>query len=139
VNWSNGPEPRSRLLALPEEELEKILYPVGFYRNQDQNACAPYRTVILGYYNGRRARLHRGVIEDKGVGRKTANLVISEGYQKPGVCVDTHRTQNIPTDWAFWRREDPHKTEEALRRILPGKVLDHLQHVLGPSFGKKGL
>jgi endonuclease-3 len=54
----------------------------------------------------------------KGVGRKTANLVLTQGFGKRGICVDTH-VHRISNRWGYVRTKDPHATEMALRRKLP--------------------
>ncbi|HEY6084587.1 MAG TPA: endonuclease III, partial [Nitrospira sp.] len=53
-----------------------------------------------------------------GVGRKTANLVVTVGYRKPGICVDIH-VHRISNRWGYVRTKTPDQTEEALRRKLP--------------------
>ncbi|KKO21158.1 MAG: endonuclease III [Candidatus Brocadia fulgida] len=55
-----------------------------------------------------------------GVGRKTANLVVTLGYQKPGICVDTH-VHRITNRWGYVQTRNPHETEFALREKLPKK------------------
>ena len=54
----------------------------------------------------------------KGVGRKTANLVVTVGYNKAGICVDTH-VHRICNRWGYVRTKTPEATERALRAILP--------------------
>jgi endonuclease-3 len=54
----------------------------------------------------------------KGVGRKTANLVITLGFKKPGICVDTH-VHRITNRWGYIETKTPEQTEFALREILP--------------------
>ncbi len=58
------------------------------------------------------------LLELKGVGRKTANLVVTQGYGKPGICVDTH-VHRISNRWGLVRTATPEKTEKALREVLP--------------------
>jgi endonuclease III len=123
-----------QILAIPEEELEKILYPVGFYRNKARTLRS-VSEVISGHYKGRVPDSIDELLKIKGVGRKTANLVISEGYQKPGVCVDTH-VHRISNRLGILETKDPHKTEEALRRILPEKYWIVYNTYL-VSFGKR--
>ena len=56
----------------------------------------------------------------KGVGRKTANLVLTLGYKKPGICVDTH-VHRITNRWGYVKTKTPEKTEYALRDSLPSR------------------
>jgi endonuclease III len=131
VKLARTPE---QILGLSEEELEKILYPIGFYRNKAKT-LRYVSEMISGHYKGRVPDSIEELLKIKGVGRKTANLVISEGYQKPGVCVDTH-VHRISNRLGILETKNPHKTEEALRRILPEKhwILYNTYLV---SFGKR--
>lgn len=106
------------LATLNEEELAKLIYPVGFYKNKaGYLAKLPGALETLG-----------GIIPDEveqliklpGVGRKTANLVVSVAFKKPAICVDTHvhRIMNI---WGYVDTKTPLKTEMALRQKLPQK------------------
>src|SRR3989338_7409904 len=54
----------------------------------------------------------------QGVGRKTANLVMTVGYGKPGICVDTH-VHRICNRWGLVKTKAPDETEQVLRKILP--------------------
>ncbi|MBU0967253.1 MAG: exodeoxyribonuclease III [Proteobacteria bacterium] len=106
------------LAGLSEEEIARLIYPVGFYRNKaGYLARLPEAVAAMG-----------GVIPDEvetltklpGVGRKTANLVVSVAFHKPAICVDTHvhRIMNI---WGYVQTKTPLETEMALRGKLPDK------------------
>ncbi|HXQ22878.1 MAG TPA: endonuclease III [Candidatus Acidoferrales bacterium] len=105
------------MLRLSAGEIEKAIYPVGFYRTKARTILEICRTLIERY---------DGAVPDdldallclKGVGRKTANLVLTQGFSKPGICVDTH-VHRISNRWGYVRTTDPHATEMALRRKLP--------------------
>ncbi|OPX97313.1 MAG: Endonuclease III [Syntrophorhabdus sp. PtaU1.Bin002] len=122
------------ILEIPLEELEKILYPVGFYRNKAAVLKAVSRTIIERY---------GGIVPDtvdelltiKGVGRKTANLVVTEAYGKLGICVDTH-VHRISNRIGIVATRNPHETEEALRKILP-KEYWIIYNTLLVAFGRK--
>lgn len=107
------------LLSIPTDELEKIIYPVGFYRNKARLIKDISRTIIEKY-----GRTVPDTIEElttiRGVGRKTANIVITEGYGKAGVAVDTH-VHRISNRLGAVRTKTPEQTEEALRKSLPRK------------------
>jgi endonuclease III len=105
------------LLSIPTEELEKIIYPVGFYRNKSRLIKEISKIIIEKY--------HRSVpdtIEElttiRGIGRKTANIVVTEGFGKAGVAVDTH-VHRISNRLGAVSTRTPNQTEEALREILP--------------------
>ncbi|MGH7907141.1 MAG: endonuclease III domain-containing protein [Candidatus Binataceae bacterium] len=105
------------ILRLPSAELERLIYPVGFYRTKTRVIREISRTLI--------ERFGGAVPDDidllltlKGVGRKTANLVVTEAFGKPGICVDTH-VHRISNRWGLVRTSAPEKTEIALRAGLP--------------------
>lgn len=105
------------LERVPVRALERLIYPVGFYRTKAR--------VLVGLCRDLRARFGGRVPDDidalltlKGVGRKTANLVVTMGYGKPGICVDTH-VHRISNRLGYVRTRGPEATEMALRERLP--------------------
>jgi endonuclease-3 len=107
----------ARLAALPVEEVEAAIYPVGFYRNkarQIRDICER----LLRDYGGAVPDTLEELLSFKGVGRKTANLVITLGFGKPGICVDVH-VHRICNRWGYVATRTPEETEFALRKILP--------------------
>ncbi len=109
---------RKALALLPEEQIAKLIYPVGFYKNK-----ARYLKKLpsaLENFGGKIPETIEELITLPGVGRKTANLVMSVAFQKPAICVDTHvhRIMNI---WKYVTTDTPLKTEMALRDKLPAK------------------
>ena len=105
------------MLRLPARRIERLIYPVGFYRTKAR--------VILGLCRDLIARFGGRVPDDidalltlKGVGRKTANLVVTMGFDKPGICVDTH-VHRISNRLGYVRTSHPEETEMALRGRLP--------------------
>ncbi|MBI3457276.1 MAG: endonuclease III [Candidatus Rokubacteria bacterium] len=105
------------MLCLRPRTIERAIFPVGFYRTKAR--------VVLGVCRDLVARFGSGVPDDldtlltlKGVGRKTANLVVTVGFGKPGVCVDTH-VHRISNRLGFVRTRTPEQTELALRAKLP--------------------
>ena len=105
------------LLRIPENELAKIIYPVGFYKTKAQT-LRNVSKVLLDKYEGEVPDTLDDLLELKGVGRKTANLIITEGFGKPGICVDTH-VHRISNRLGVVATKNPHETEFALRKILP--------------------
>ncbi len=108
--------PRS-LLALREERIAELIYPVGFYRNKARTIrqiCA----LLLERYDGAVPTDLAALLELPGVGRKTANLVMTMGHHLPGICVDTH-VHRICNRWSYVQTKTPDATEFALREKLP--------------------
>jgi endonuclease-3 len=122
------------LLGLPLGELEKIIYPVGFYRNKARTLRDVSR-IIIDKYGGKVPDKIDELLTIKGVGRKTANLVVTEAYGKPGICVDTH-VHRISNRLGALDTKNPHQTEDVLRKILPKKYWI-LYNTLLVAFGRK--
>ncbi|MFQ5961321.1 MAG: endonuclease III domain-containing protein [Candidatus Methylomirabilales bacterium] len=106
-----------RMLRLREGTIARLIYPVGFYRTKAKVIRGVCRTLI-DRYGGRVPDSLDELLTLKGVGRKTANLVVSIGYGKPGICVDTH-VHRISNRWGYVKTRTPEETEQALRRTLP--------------------
>lgn len=104
---------------LPVSRIEKTIYPVGFYRVKAERIKEMSRE-IAGKYNSKVPDEIDDLLKLKGVGRKTANLVVTLGYNKPGICVDTH-VHRITNRWGYVKTKTPEKTEFALRKKLPPK------------------
>lgn len=105
------------MLKLTAKRIERLIYPVGFYKTKAKNIrdiCA----TIIDRYQGKVPDDIDELLKLKGVGRKTANLVVTLGYQKPGICVDTH-VHRISNRWGYVKTKTPEKTEFALRDKLP--------------------
>ncbi|MBI3059870.1 MAG: endonuclease III [Deltaproteobacteria bacterium] len=107
----------AKMLTLPIKKIEKVIYPVGFYRTKARNIRAICRTLVEKY-SGKVPDEIDELLELKGVGRKTANLVVTLGYRKPGICVDTH-VHRISNRWGYVKTKNPKETEFALREKLP--------------------
>jgi len=104
-----------RQLSIPT--VERAIYPVGFYRTKARTLRHVCQT-LLERYDGRVPDELDELLTIKGVGRKTANLVVTLAFRKPGICVDTH-VHRISNRWGYMRTKTPGQTEMALRRILP--------------------
>ena len=105
------------MLAISSRQIEKAIYPVGFYRTKAKIIRDVCKTLIENY-NSRVPDDIDELLKLKGVGRKTANLVVTLGYGKPGVCVDTH-VHRISNRWGYIETKTPFETEMALRERLP--------------------
>jgi len=101
---------------LPAEKIQKAIYPVGFYRIKARQVRELGKR-IAEEYGGRVPDTIEELLQLKGVGRKTANLVVTLGYGKPGICVDTH-VHRITNRWGLVKTKNPMQTEFALREIL---------------------
>jgi len=97
--------------------IAKAIYPVGFYRTKATTILEVSQT-LLNSYGGQVPDDVEELILMKGVGRKTANLVVTLGHGKPGICVDTH-VHRIANRWGYVHTKAPDKTEVALRAKLP--------------------
>ncbi len=107
------------MLALSEETIAKAIYPVGFYRTKAASIRQVCET-LLDEYGGQVPDEIDELLKLKGVGRKTANLVVTLGYGKPGICVDTH-VHRITNRWGYCRTKTPEETEVFLRGHLPAE------------------
>lgn len=105
------------MIELSVKEIEKLIYPVGFFRNKAKQ-IKQISQQILEEYDGRTPDTIEELLKFKGVGRKTANLTIIEGYGKPGICVDTH-VHRISNRIGYVETDTPDDTEWALRKKLP--------------------
>lgn len=105
------------MVRYPAEKIEQVIYPVGFYRNKAKSILAISQQLI-DEHNGQVPDDLDTLLQLPGVGRKTANLVITAGYGKPGICVDIH-VHRISNRWGYIATKTPEKTEFALREKLP--------------------
>jgi len=118
-----------RLLALaktPEEMLKisegkiiKAIYPVGFYRIKAKTILRISKELIDRFHSRVPDTIEQ-LLTLKGVGRKTANLVVALGYNKKGLCVDTH-VHRISNRLGYVKTKTPDETEFALRKKLPSR------------------
>jgi endonuclease-3 len=108
-----------QLRKIPTEELEKIIYPVGFFRKK-ASLIKEVATTIMEKYGNAVPDTIEELLTIRGVGRKTANIVVTEGFGKPGIPVDTH-VHRISNRLGAVRTKTPEETEQALRASLPGK------------------
>lgn len=106
-----------KMLTLTQAQIEKAIYPVGFYKTKAQTVLDISRELVEKYASRVPDEIDE-LLKFKGVGRKTANLVITQGFQKPGICVDTH-VHRISNRWEYVETNNPEETEMALRAKLP--------------------
>ncbi len=107
----------SAMLKLSVREIEKLIYPAGFYRTKARTlrelACK-----LIDEHGGRVPDSLDELLKLKGVGRKTANLVVTMAFGKSGICVDTH-VHRISNRLGWVKTKTPEQTEMALRESLP--------------------
>jgi endonuclease III len=120
------------LARLDEATIAKLIYPVGFYKNK-----AKYLSQLpaaLEEFGSRVPDDIDSLTRLPGVGRKTANLVVTVAFNKPAICVDTHvhRIMNI---WGYVKTMTPLETEMELRRKLPKKYWLRINSIL-VAFGQ---
>jgi endonuclease-3 len=106
-----------RMVQLERQTIEQAIYPVGFYRNKAVQILDISRR-LLAEFDARVPDDLDVLTSFHGVGRKTANLVLAEGYGIPAICVDTH-VHRISNRWGYVKTKDPQATEMALRKKLP--------------------
>lgn len=109
----------AKLASLELSAIEQAIYPVGFFRVKAQQILDLSRELCDRYACRVPDDLDE-LLKFKGVGRKTANLVITLGYGKPGICVDIH-VHRICNRWGYVKTATPEQTEVALRKKLPGE------------------
>jgi endonuclease-3 len=105
------------MLRLTPRRIERAIFPVGFYRTKARVIRGVCRD-LLRRFAGAVPDSVEALLTLKGVGRKTANLVVTQGFNKPGICVDTH-VHRISNRLGYVRTRTPEHTEMALRRRLP--------------------
>jgi endonuclease-3 len=105
------------MLKLSEEAIARAVYPVGFYRSKSRHIREICRALV-GQFHSRVPDRLEDLLTLKGVGRKTANLVLALAHQKDGLCVDTH-VHRISNRLGYVATGTPKETEFALREKLP--------------------
>jgi len=115
---------------LSEKKIERAIYPAGFYRVKAKTIRAISRDIIERF-GGDVPDTMEGLLSLKGVGRKTANLVLASGFGIPAICVDTH-VHRITNRWGLVKTKTPEKTEFALRELLPKRYWKDINPNLVP-------
>lgn len=108
-----------QMLKLSEKKISHLIYPAGFYRTKAKTLREISKR-LLREYKGRVPHHLEELLKFKEVGRKTANLVLTLGFRKLGICVDTH-VHRISNRLGLVKTKTPDETEFALRKILPKK------------------
>jgi len=122
-----------------EKVLSEAIYPVGFYANKAKQIIQLSKEIVEKY-NGKVPESIDELTKFNGVGRKTANLVVARGFNKPAICVDVH-VHRIFNRMGYVKTKNPEETEFALREKLPVKhwidintlIVTHGQNVCKPQ------
>jgi len=122
-----APGPKE-LILLGEEETARLAYPAGFYRNKARH-LQKIAAILLEKYQGQVPRDMEALLGLPGVGRKTANLVLTEAFDIDGICVDIH-VHRISNRLGWVSTKDPLATEIALREELPRKYWKRINNLL---------
>jgi endonuclease-3 len=118
----------AELSALKEKQIEKLIYPAGFYRNK---AASLKKTaaILLERHGGKVPSSMEELLALPGVGRKTANLVLNEAFDLDAICVDIH-VHRISNRCGWLASKNPEETEMTLREILPKKFWKRINRLL---------
>jgi len=121
----NTPE---KIIKLSEEQIQDLIYPVGFYKVKSKTIKNISKTLIDKYGSVVPDDINE-LLKLKGVGRKTANIVMVYGFNKTGFLpIDTH-CHRIPNRLGWIKTKNPVETEQKLRKILPQKYWDDFNHL----------
>jgi len=123
----------AQLLKLSDSKIEKAIYPAAFFRNKTRS-LKELCEVLVKDYSGKVPDTLEELLKLKGVGRKTANLTLILGHDKPGICVDIH-VHRISNRWGYVNTQSPDETERVLRDILPKRFWKGYNDLL-VSFGQ---
>lgn len=121
------------MLVLSELQIARAIYPVSFYKTKTRTIHEVCRD-LLNRFDGRVPDTIDALLSLTGVGRKTANLVVTVGYGQLGICVDTH-VHRISNRWGYVDTRTPEQTEMALRLKLPKRHWIYYNDLLVP-FGQ---
>ena len=128
----NTPE---KLLKLSEEEIALLIYPVGFYKTKAKRLKEISKSLIENY-SSEVPKDFDELLKLKGVGRKTANIVMVYGHKKHGyVPIDVH-CHRIPNRLSWIKTKTPEETEVMIKKILPEKYWDDFNDMF-VTFGQK--
>ena len=124
-----------QLVTVSEKEIQTLIYPVGFYKTKAKRIKEISKTLIENY-DGYVPTDFKELLKLKGVGRKTANIVMVYGLKKHGYLpIDTH-CHRIPNRLGWVKTNTPEQTEIELKNILPEKFWDDFNDLF-VLFGQK--
>jgi endonuclease-3 len=115
-------------LALGQDRLEEAIRPTGFYRNKTKSILAGCR-VMLERFAGKVPGTMEELVQIPGAGRKTANVILGNAFDTPGITVDTH-VGRVSRRLELTAEEDPVKVEFALQKLIPRKDWTWFSHAM---------
>ncbi len=118
---------------LSESEIEKLIYPVGFYKTKAKY-LKKLPKALKEEFEGKIPSEIDDLLKLPGVGRKTANLVRVVGFKKDGLCIDTH-CHRILNRLGYIETKTPYESEMALREKLPKKYWKKINYLM-VAFGQ---
>ena len=121
------------MLELTQKEIQELIYPVGFYKVKSKNIIFICEKLQKEYHGKVPADMDK-LLAFPNVGRKTANLVLSDGFGIPTMCVDVH-VNRISNRFGYIKTENPFESEMALRAKLPKKYWIEYNFIL-VAFGQ---
>ncbi len=111
------------------ETLEELIHPCGFYKNKAKNIKLTAKKIVEEF-DGKVPETMEELLSLPGVGRKTANVVMLEAFNKPqGIAVDTH-AKRLSNRIGFSKEETPEKIEQDLLKLFPYEYLKDINHIL---------
>lgn len=116
------------LLALPHGRLERLIYSIGFYK-QKARTLREVSQELLQRFDGKVPQTLDDLLSIRGVGYKTANLILSMAYGKPAICVDVH-VHRLSNMLRFVHTKTPRETELALQKLLPRTRWNSVNRIL---------
>jgi endonuclease-3 len=129
--FANAPE---KILKLSVKKIESLIYPVGFYK-QKAKRIKKVCKILIEKYNGKVPNSREELLKLPGVGFKTADVVLSYGYGKPVIAIDTHVFQ-VARRLGLTKSDNPEKIREDLHKIIPEKFR-LIVNLLFVEFGKE--
>jgi len=117
------------LRSLKEDEISKLIYPVGFYKTKAKHIAKLARMINIV------PKTREALVKLPGVGRKTANLVLNRAFKIPAIAVDTH-VHRIANLLGWVKTKTPEETERELNKILPKKYWPETNRLF-VSIGRK--
>ncbi len=122
-----------KMVRLSEEEIQGLIYPVGFYKNKAKTIIET-SALLIEKFSSKVPDSLEELLNIKGVGRKTANLVLALGYGQDTICVDTH-VHRISNRWGAVSTKTPEETEFALMEKIPKKYWSEINDLM-VAFGQ---
>jgi len=119
INLFKMAETPEEMVKIDEKDIERVIYPAGFYKKKSK-IIKDISRELIEKYNSKVPDKIEELLKLKGVGRKTANIVLTLGFGKPGIAVDTH-VHRISNRIGLVKTKKPEETENELKRLLPKK------------------